>query len=100
MLVGKVDSAGIDTLGDFLADLVWIPAGDHVKTGPSVLDFWADGGANEEVELFLGGRVCLEVVVFDMVRDGLAMTSWRRGEESQRATYSRDSLGIADSGEA
>ena len=37
MFVEEVDVAVIDTLGNFLADLMRRPALDHIETCPSVL---------------------------------------------------------------
>lgn len=43
----------------------------HVEFGPSVLDFRTGARTDEEVELLLGRGVGLEVVLLDVVRDGL-----------------------------
>jgi hypothetical protein len=51
MLVKELDVAVVDTLGDFLTDLMRRPALDHIEACPSVLSLSARGSTDEEVVL-------------------------------------------------
>jgi len=66
MLVEELDVAIVNSLCNFLADLMRRPALDHVETGPSVLCLSARGSANKEVVL----ELTLEIVLLDMVGQG------------------------------
>lgn len=63
MLVEKVDSSRVDSLGDVLADLVRASSVDHVESSPSVLRLGTGRGADEQGVLHLA----LEVVLLDVV---------------------------------
>ena len=99
MLICKVNSASIDTSGDFLADLMRIAPCNHIQLGPPVFNFRTDGSADEKVEFFLGQRVCLEVVGLYMVCNSLCGVLDEAGDEGQ-GTYGWDQLGVADTRKA
>jgi hypothetical protein len=63
MLVEELDVAVVDTLGDFLTNLMRRPALDHIETCPSVLGLSTRGSTDKEVVL----QLALEVVLLDMV---------------------------------
>lgn len=63
MLVEKVDTARVNTLGDVLADLMRASSVDHVERSPSVLGLGTSRCTDKERVLHLA----LEVVLLDIV---------------------------------
>lgn len=63
MLIEELDIAGVDSLGDFLSDLVRATALNHVQAGPAALGLCAGGGTDKQVVL----QLSLEVVLLDVV---------------------------------
>lgn len=63
MLIEELDLAVVDSLGDFLSDLVRAAALNHVQAGPAALGLCAGGGTDKQVVL----QLSLEVVLLDVV---------------------------------
>ena len=63
MLIEELDLTVVDSLGDFLSNLVRAATLNHVQASPAVLSVGAGGGTDEQVVL----QLSLEVVVLDMV---------------------------------
>lgn len=63
VLVEKVDTARVNTLGDVLADLMRASSVDHVERSPSVLGLGTSRCTDKERVLHLA----LEVVLLDIV---------------------------------
>lgn len=66
MFVEEFDLPGIDTLGNFLADLVRGPPLDHIQSRPSILRLGTRGSADEQRVLELP----LQVILLHMIGQG------------------------------
>jgi hypothetical protein len=63
MFIEKLDLTIVDSLGDFLSDLMRAATLNHVQACPAVLGISAGGSTDEQVIL----QLSLEVVLLDMV---------------------------------
>lgn len=63
MLIEELDIAVVDSLCDFLSDLVRAAALNHVQAGPAALGLCAGGGTDKQVVL----QLSLEAVLLDVV---------------------------------
>jgi hypothetical protein len=63
MLIKEIDLAVVDTLGNFLSNLMRASTTDHVQLRPSVFSLGSRGGSDEETVF----QLSLEIVFLDMV---------------------------------
>lgn len=63
MLIEELDVAGVDSLGDFLSNLVRAAALNHVQVRPTALGVCAGGGTDKQVVL----QLSLEAVRLDVI---------------------------------
>jgi hypothetical protein len=74
MLIKEFDLTTVDSLGDFLSDLMGTASLNHVQSCPTVLRLGAGRGTDEQIVL----QLTLQAVLFDMVGHG----NWNHPESS------------------
>lgn len=66
MLIEEFNLTIVDSLGNFLSDLMGTASLNHVQAGPAVLRLRARGGTDEQVIL----QLSLEAILLNVIRHG------------------------------